>query len=46
MKLSDYAKQNSISYRTAYRHWKAGIIKGKQLSTGTIVNYQRLKPLA
>jgi putative resolvase len=37
MKLTDYAKQNSVCYRTAYRHWKSGIIKGKQLPTGTIV---------
>ena len=37
MKLRDYAKKNSVSYRTAYRHWKAGLIKGRQLSTGTIV---------
>ncbi len=27
----------SISYRTAFRHWKAGLVKGKQLPTGTIV---------
>lgn len=37
MKLSQYAKQNSITYKTAFNHWKAGIIKGKQLPTGTIV---------
>lgn len=37
MKLSDYAKLNSITYRTAFSHWKKGLIKGKQLATGTIV---------
>lgn len=37
MKLSDYAKQNSITYKTAFNHWKKGLIKGKQLPTGTIV---------
>ncbi len=37
MKLSKYAKKNSISYLTAYRHWKQGLIKGKQLASGTIV---------
>ena len=37
MKLSEYAKMNNVCYRTAYRHWKAGIISGKQLPTGTIV---------
>jgi len=43
MKLSQYAKLNNVTYRTAYRHWKTGIIKGKQLPTGTIViNEERL----
>lgn len=37
MKLRDYAKLNNICYRTAYRHYKDGIIAGRQLSTGTIV---------
>lgn len=39
MKLSEYAKQNSITYKTAFNHWKKGLIKGKQLPTGTIVVY-------
>lgn len=37
MKLSEYARKNNISYRTAHRHWKLGLIRGKQLPTGTIV---------
>jgi putative resolvase len=37
MKLSQYAKQQGISYRTALRWWKAGIIKGYQSPTGTII---------
>jgi putative resolvase len=37
MKLSEYARRNSITYRTAQNHWKQGLIKGKQLATGTIV---------
>jgi putative resolvase len=37
MKLSVYAKKNNIAYRTAHRHWKKGLIKGRQLETGTIV---------
>ena len=38
MKLSEYAEKNSISYRTAWRHYKLGLIpNAKQLSTGTIV---------
>jgi arginine deiminase len=31
MKLSEYAKRHSISYRTAHRHWKQGFIKGMYL---------------
>lgn len=37
MKLSEYARKNNITYRTAHRHWKQGLITGKQLNTGTIV---------
>ena len=37
MKLSDYAKQQGISYLTAHRMWKRGELKGRQLSTGTIL---------
>lgn len=37
MKLSDYAKSVGLSYRTAHKHWKQGLIQGYQLPTGTIV---------
>jgi putative resolvase len=37
MKLSKYAKINNLTYKSAYNHWLKGIIKGKQLATGTIV---------
>ncbi|MCS7232361.1 MAG: IS607 family transposase [Elusimicrobiota bacterium] len=37
MKLSDYAKKKGISYRTAWRWFKSGYIKGRQLPTGTII---------
>jgi putative resolvase len=37
MKLSQYAKQQGISYRTALRWFRAGTIKGYQAPTGTIV---------
>lgn len=37
MKLIDYAHQMGISYRTAWRWYKAGKIKGKQMDTGTIL---------
>jgi putative resolvase len=37
MKLSQYAKQQGISYRTALRWFRAGTIKGYQAPTGTII---------
>jgi predicted site-specific integrase-resolvase len=40
MKLKEYARRNSITYRTAQNHWKNGLINGKQLATGTIVVFE------
>ncbi len=37
MKLIDYAQKMGISYRTAWRWYKTGKIKGKQMDTGTIL---------
>jgi putative resolvase len=37
IKLSQYAGQQGISYRTALRWWQAGQIKGYQAPTGTII---------
>ncbi len=37
MKLSQYAKKAGISYRTAFRWWKAGQLKGYQTATKTII---------
>ena len=38
MKLSEYAKKNSISYKTAWKMFSKGLIPyAKQLPTGTIV---------
>ena len=37
MKLSEYAKKNSLTYKTAFIHWQKGLLKGKQLPTGTII---------
>ena len=37
MKLSHYAKQAGISYRTAWSWWKSGAISGYQLPSGTII---------
>ena len=37
MKLSHYAKQAGVSYRTAWSWWKSGAISGYQLPSGTII---------
>lgn len=37
MKLSQYAKKVGVTYRTAFRWWQNGQIKGYQLPSGTIV---------
>jgi putative resolvase len=37
MRLSPYAKQMGVSYRTAFRWWKAGKLDAYQLDTGTII---------
>src|SRR5215470_15132830 len=37
MKLKDYAKQQGVSYRTAWRWWKLGKLPGHQMDTGTIL---------
>ena len=37
MKLSAYAKQVGVTYKTAYQWWKAGQLDAYQLPTGTIM---------
>jgi putative resolvase len=37
MKLSEYARQNGISYKTAWRWWKDGTLAGKQMPSGTVI---------
>ncbi len=37
MKLSAYAKQVGVTYKTAYQWWKAGQLDAYQLPTGTII---------
>ena len=37
MKLSQYAKQHGISYKTAWRWYKAGQLDAYQTSTGTVI---------
>ncbi len=41
MKLSEWAKQQGITYRTAWRWWKAGKlpIPAEQMATGTVIVY-------
>jgi len=43
MKLSEYARKKSVTYRTAWNHWKSGKLEGEQLSTGTIVVNEPIK---
>ncbi len=40
MKLSDYARKVGVTYKTAYRWYKAGKIRGYQMDTGTIIIQQ------
>jgi putative resolvase len=37
MKLSQYARQQGISYSTALRWWHQGVIRGYQTPSGTII---------
>jgi predicted site-specific integrase-resolvase len=37
MRLSQYAKTMGVSYKTAFRWWKAGRLDAYQLETGTII---------
>lgn len=37
MKLSKWAKENNVTYRTAWNYYNAGLLKGKKLETGTIL---------
>ena len=45
MKLSEYAKQVGVNYKTAYQWWKAGQLDAYQLPTGTII-VRETKPSA
>jgi predicted site-specific integrase-resolvase len=46
MKLSAYARQVGISYRTAWRWFKAGRLPGYQVDTGTIIVTQAMPETA
>jgi len=45
MKLSVYARQVGITYKTAYRMWKAGQLDAYQLPTGTIIVQEAQPPV-
>lgn len=42
MKLSDYAKEVGVSYRTAWRWYKEGKIQGHQMPTGTVIITEKI----
>ena len=44
MKLSEYARQQGISYKTAWRWWKSGQLPGKQMPSGTVIVYPEREP--
>jgi len=46
IKLSEFAKLNGVSYMTAFRWFKAGLIKGKQMPTSTILIEQETPPVS
>ncbi len=43
MKLSTSARQIGVTYKTAYRWWKAGKLDAYQLDTGTVIVRDPLK---
>jgi putative resolvase len=45
MKLSDYAKAVGVTYKTAYKWWKAGQLDAYQVPTGAII-VRETKPSA
>jgi putative resolvase len=44
MRLSQYAKQMGVTYRTAFRWFQAGKLDAYQLDTGTIIVRDRVVP--
>lgn len=44
MKLSQYAKKVGVTYKTAWRWFKAGEIDGYQMDTGTIIITESSEP--
>lgn len=44
MRLSAYAKKMGVSYKTAFRWWKAGKLDAYQLDTGTVIVREPAQP--
>jgi putative resolvase len=44
MRLSQYAKQMGVSYKTVFRWWKAGKLDAYQLDTGTVIVREPAQP--
>ena len=44
MRLSQYAKKMGVTYKTAFRWWKAGKLDAYQLDTGTVVVREPAQP--
>lgn len=45
MKLSTYAKQLGVTYKTAWQWWKAGQLDAYQLPTGTVIVREPIQPV-
>lgn len=45
MKLSTYAKQVGVTYKTAWQWWKAGQLDAYQLPTGTVIVREPIQPV-
>lgn len=45
MKLSTYAKQVGVTYKTAWQWWKAGQLDAYQLPTGTVIVREPVQPV-
>jgi predicted site-specific integrase-resolvase len=45
MKLSTYAKQVGVTYKTAWKWWKAGRLDAYQLPTGTVIVREPVAPV-
>jgi predicted site-specific integrase-resolvase len=44
MRLSQYAKKMGVSYKTAFRWWRAGKLDAYQLDTGTVIVREPAQP--